>query len=68
MLRQPKGLVAVTDSPITNEELEEFFDVIEPNWPERIADARLRPFDRPAHGAHPRQLLHASRAASGSVA
>jgi twitching motility protein PilT len=43
MLRQPKGLVAVTDSPITKEELEEFFDVIEPNWSERIAD---RAFDR----------------------
>ncbi|MEX5744243.1 type IV pilus twitching motility protein PilT [Massilia sp. X63] len=43
MLRQPKGLVAVTDSPITKEELEEFFDVIEPNWGERIA---LRAFDR----------------------
>ncbi|MCA1856554.1 Flp pilus assembly complex ATPase component TadA [Massilia oculi] len=43
MLRQPKGLVAVTDSPITREELEEFFDVIEPNWSERIA---LRAFDR----------------------
>jgi twitching motility protein PilT len=43
MLRQPKGLVAVTDSPITKEELEEFFDVIEPNWAERITD---RAFDR----------------------
>jgi len=43
MLRQPKGLVAVTDSPITKEELEEFFDVIEPNWAERIAG---RAFDR----------------------
>ncbi|MFP5393189.1 MAG: twitching motility protein, partial [Gammaproteobacteria bacterium] len=43
MLRQPKGLVAVTDSPITKEELEEFFDVIEPNWAERIAE---RAFDR----------------------
>ena len=43
MLRQPKGLVAVTDSPITREELEEFFEVIEPNWSERIAD---RAFDR----------------------
>ena len=43
MLRQPKGLVAVTDSPITREELEEFFEVIEPNWAERIAD---RAFDR----------------------
>ncbi|MES2103124.1 MAG: ATPase, T2SS/T4P/T4SS family [Pseudomonadota bacterium] len=43
MLRQPKGLVAVTDSPITKEELEEFFEVIEPNWPERIQD---RAFDR----------------------
>ncbi|MEO7495415.1 MAG: ATPase, T2SS/T4P/T4SS family [Massilia sp.] len=43
MLRQPKGLVAVTDSPITKEELEEFFEVIEPNWSERITD---RAFDR----------------------
>lgn len=43
MLRQPRGLVAVTDSPITREELEEFFDVIEPNWEERIAE---RAFDR----------------------
>ena len=43
MLRQPKGLVAVTDSPITKEELEEFFEVIEPNWSERIQD---RAFDR----------------------
>ncbi|QNA88595.1 Flp pilus assembly complex ATPase component TadA [Massilia sp. Dwa41.01b] len=43
MLRQPKGLVAVTDSPITREELEEFFEVIEPNWAERILD---RAFDR----------------------
>src|SRR5437868_15369631 len=36
MLRQPKGLVAVTDSPITREELEEFFEVSEPNWTARI--------------------------------
>ena len=43
MLRQPRGLVAVTDSPITKEELEEFFEVIEPNWAERIVD---RAFDR----------------------
>ena len=43
MLRQPKGLVAVTDSPITKEELEEFFEVIEPNWFDRIQD---RAFDR----------------------
>ena len=43
MLRQPRGLVAVTDSPITREELEEFFEVIEPNWSERIAE---RAFDR----------------------
>ncbi|MFZ6644328.1 type IV pilus twitching motility protein PilT [Undibacterium sp. TJN25] len=43
MLRQPKGLVAVTDSPITREELEEFFEVIEPNWADRIQD---RAFDR----------------------
>jgi twitching motility protein PilT len=43
MLRQPKGLVAVSDSPITKEELEEFFEAIEPNWSERIQD---RAFDR----------------------
>ncbi len=43
MLRQPKGMVAVSDSPITKEELEEFFEVIEPDWQERIAD---RAFDR----------------------
>jgi twitching motility protein PilT len=43
MLRQPKGLVAVTDSPITREELQEFFEVIEPNWAERIKE---RAFDR----------------------
>jgi twitching motility protein PilT len=43
LLRQPKGLVAVTDSPITKEELEEFFEVIEPDWAERIA---VRAFDR----------------------
>jgi twitching motility protein PilT len=43
MLRQPKGLVAVSDSPITKEELEEFFEVIEPNWLDRIQD---RAFDR----------------------
>ena len=43
MLRQPKGLVAVTDSPVTREELEEFFEAIEPNWSQRIAE---RAFDR----------------------
>ncbi|HEY0489651.1 MAG TPA: ATPase, T2SS/T4P/T4SS family [Telluria sp.] len=43
LLRQPKGLVAVTDSPITKEELEEFFEVIEPDWAERI---KARAFDR----------------------
>jgi twitching motility protein PilT len=43
LLRQPKGLVAVTDSPITSEELKEFFEVIEPNWLDRIHD---RAFDR----------------------
>jgi len=43
LLRQPKGLVAVTDSPITKEELEEFFEVIEPDWEARIQD---RAFDR----------------------
>jgi len=43
MLRQPKRLVAVSDIPITGQELEEFFEVIEPNWEERIMD---RAFDR----------------------
>lgn len=43
MLRQPKRLVAVSDTPITLEELEEFFEVIEPDWEERIQD---RAFDR----------------------
>src|SRR5438046_4304680 len=43
MLRQPKRLVAVSDTPITREELEEFFEVIEPNWSEHIRD---RAFDR----------------------
>lgn len=43
MLRQPKRLVAVSDIPITLEELEEFFGVIEPDWEERIHD---RAFDR----------------------
>lgn len=43
MLRQPKRLVAVSDTPITLEELEEFFEVIEPAWAERIED---RAFDR----------------------
>ncbi|MDB5762485.1 MAG: twitching motility protein [Herminiimonas sp.] len=43
MLRQPKRLVAVSETPITLEELEEFFEVIEPDWEERIKD---RAFDR----------------------
>ncbi|MDQ8021519.1 MAG: ATPase, T2SS/T4P/T4SS family [Moraxellaceae bacterium] len=43
MLRQPKRLAAVCDSPISGQDLEEFFEVIEPNWQERIAD---RAFDR----------------------
>jgi len=43
MLRQPKRLVAVSDTPITREELEEFFEVIEPDWADRIQD---RAFDR----------------------
>ena len=43
MLRQPKRLVAVSDIPVTGQELEEFFEVIEPNWEERIMD---RAFDR----------------------
>jgi twitching motility protein PilT len=43
MLRQPKRLVAVSDTPITAQELEEFFEVIEPAWRDRIQD---RAFDR----------------------
>lgn len=43
MLRQPKRLVAVSDIPVTGQELEEFFEVIEPNWEERILE---RAFDR----------------------
>ena len=43
MLRQPKRLVAVSDIPVTGQELEEFFEVIEPAWEERILD---RAFDR----------------------
>jgi twitching motility protein PilT len=43
MIRQPHGLAAVTDSPVTKEELEEFFTAFEPNWQTRIAD---RAFDR----------------------
>lgn len=43
MLRQPKRLVAISDTPVTLEELEEFFEVIEPDWEERIKD---RAFDR----------------------
>ncbi|HEX8955038.1 MAG TPA: ATPase, T2SS/T4P/T4SS family [Burkholderiaceae bacterium] len=43
MLRQPKRLVAVSDTPITLEELEEFFEVIEPDWEHKIND---RAFDR----------------------
>jgi twitching motility protein PilT len=43
MLRQPKRLVAISDIPITREELEEFFEVIEPDWEDRIHD---RAFDR----------------------
>lgn len=43
LLRQPKRLVAVSDTPITAQELEEFFEVIEPAWRERIQD---RAFDR----------------------
>lgn len=43
MLRQPKGLVAVSDSVVSKEELVEFFEVIEPNWKQRIA---VRAFDR----------------------
>lgn len=43
MLRQPRRLVAVSDTPITREELEEFFEVIEPEWADRIRD---RAFDR----------------------
>jgi twitching motility protein PilT len=43
MLRQPKRLVAISDIPVTREELEEFFEVIEPDWEDRIYD---RAFDR----------------------
>jgi len=43
MLRQPKRLVAVSDIPVTGQELEEFFEVIEPAWEERILE---RAFDR----------------------
>jgi len=43
MLRQPKRLVAVSDIPVTLEEMEEFFEVIEPDWEEKIRD---RAFDR----------------------
>lgn len=43
LLRQPKRLVAVSDTPTTGQELEEFFEVIEPAWRERIQD---RAFDR----------------------
>jgi len=43
MLRQPKRLVAVSDIPVTLEEMEEFFEAIEPDWEEKIRD---RAFDR----------------------
>ncbi|WP_223871788.1 type IV pilus twitching motility protein PilT [Candidatus Dactylopiibacterium carminicum] len=43
MLRQPKRLVAVSDIPVTGQELEEFFEVVEPAWEERILE---RAFDR----------------------
>jgi twitching motility protein PilT len=43
MLRQPKRLVAVSDIPVTGQELEELFEVIEPAWEERIME---RAFDR----------------------
>lgn len=43
MLRQPKRLVAVSDIPVTLEEMEEFFEAIEPEWEEKIRD---RAFDR----------------------
>jgi twitching motility protein PilT len=43
MLRQPRRLVAVSDTPVTLEEMEEFFAVIEPDWEDRIND---RAFDR----------------------
>lgn len=42
MLRQPAGMVAVSDTPMTKEKLEEFFKVIEPNWLGRI---QYRAFD-----------------------
>lgn len=43
LLRQPKRLVAVSDIPVSGQDLEEFFEVIEPNWEERIME---RAFDR----------------------
>src|SRR3569832_993797 len=43
MLRQPKRLVAVSDIPVTLEEMEEFFEAIEPDWEEKVRD---RAFDR----------------------
>src|SRR5476649_2741679 len=41
MLRQPRGEVAVTDSPITGDELEEIFEVVEPNCADRTQDRAL---------------------------
>lgn len=43
MLRQPKRLVAISDVPITGQELEELFEVVEPQWKDRIQE---RAFDR----------------------
>ena len=43
MLRQSRRLVAVSDTPVTLEEMEEFFAVIEPDWEDKIRD---RAFDR----------------------
>lgn len=43
MLRQPKRLVAVSDIPVTGQELEELFEVVEPQWQDRIQE---RAFDR----------------------
>ena len=51
MLRQPKRLVAVSDTPITREELEEFFEVIEPDWEDRIHD---RAFEEERHACRGR--------------
>jgi twitching motility protein PilT len=67
MLRQPKGWWRSPIRRSRKEELEEFFDVIEPNWGERIAD---RAFDRSIdlHTARIRANCFTSRARSASAA